>query len=198
MKQIEDVSKLAEAKYPAHQGYKLVWVFDHSSCHTAMAEDALDASKMNVNPGGKQPIMHDTIWARKPQKVNFALGIPKGMRRVLEERGINTSSLISPQMKEILANHDDFKGEKPKVINYLHERGHTALFLPKFHPELNPIERVWGQAKRYSKAHCKYTLPSLRLVINPALDSVTKDNISNFHRKARDYMFAYLEGHVAG
>ena len=30
------------------------------------------------------------------------------------------------------------------------------------------------------------------------LDSVTLDNIRNFHRKCRHYRFAYLEGHVAG
>ena len=36
-----------------------MWVFDHSSCHAAMADDAVEVSKMNVKPGGKQRIMHD-------------------------------------------------------------------------------------------------------------------------------------------
>ena len=36
-KQIE-VSKLAD---PVNDGYKLVWILDHSSCHTAMAEGTL-------------------------------------------------------------------------------------------------------------------------------------------------------------
>ena len=27
---------------------------------------------------------------------------------------------------------------------------------------------------------------------------MTFDNIVKFHRKARDYMFAYFEGHIAG
>ena len=58
-----------------------------------MADNALDATKMNVNLGGKQPMMHDTIWAGRPQKMTFALGIPTGMRKILEECGINTSSL---------------------------------------------------------------------------------------------------------
>ena len=52
------------------------------------------------------------------------------------------------------------------------KKDYKALFLPKFHPELNPIERVWGQAKKYSKAHCSYSFVSLRRTINPALDSV--------------------------
>lgn len=101
-------------------------------------------------------------------------------------------------MRTILTNHDDFKNEKPKLCHYLESRGHVALHLPKFHPELNPIERVWAQSKQYTKAYCKYTLPSLCATIPHGLDLVKLDNIQNFHRKCRHYMFAYFEGHVAG
>ena len=54
-KQIKDAVKIAEAKYLKSQGYRLVWIFDHSSCHAAMlhVNAALGASQMNVNPGGK-------------------------------------------------------------------------------------------------------------------------------------------------
>ena len=31
----------------------MVWVFDHSSCHGVYTDDALNAYKMNANPGGK-------------------------------------------------------------------------------------------------------------------------------------------------
>ena len=74
----------------------------------------------------------------------------------------------------------DFKNEKPKVIQFLQQQGHVAFFLLKFHPEMNPIERVWAQSKRYTKSHCKYTLPSLHQMIPKGLDSVTRDNIK-FH-----------------
>lgn len=51
----KDAIKIAEAKHPKFQGYRLVWIFDHSSCHAAMlhVNDAFGASQMNVNPGGK-------------------------------------------------------------------------------------------------------------------------------------------------
>ncbi len=52
-----------------------------------MAEDSLDASKMNVKPGGKQPKMHDTYWGGTVQKMTFTIGIPKGMKQVLESEG---------------------------------------------------------------------------------------------------------------
>ncbi|KIK94349.1 hypothetical protein PAXRUDRAFT_25963 [Paxillus rubicundulus Ve08.2h10] len=36
------------------------FVFDQSSAHGAFAKDALNVKDMNVWPGGKQRIMHDT------------------------------------------------------------------------------------------------------------------------------------------
>jgi len=37
--------------------YDVIWLFDHSSGHTAFAEDALIVNKINVRPGGPQPKM---------------------------------------------------------------------------------------------------------------------------------------------
>lgn len=156
-----------------------------------MGEDALDVSRMNVGPGGKQPRMRDTVWRGKPQKLCFNIGVPKGMKIILEERGINTNTLHKEDMQMILRNHDDFRNEKPRIFHFLEQRG-------KFHPELNPIERVWGQSKVYTKGHCKYTFPSLHNTIPAGLDSVSVESIKKYHRKARDYMFAYFEGFVAG
>ena len=68
-----------------------MWLFDQSSCHRAFAEDALNAKVMNIRPGGVQPRMHDAMWAGKVQKKNDET--PKGMKQVLEERGINTAHI---------------------------------------------------------------------------------------------------------
>ena len=46
------------------------------------------------------------------------------------------------EMRSTLASHDDFKKEKCRVYSFLSSHGHTCVFLPKFHCELNPIERV--------------------------------------------------------
>ena len=48
MKQTEKAVEVAVAKYPKEKGYRLFWVFDQSSCHTAFNENALNANKMNV------------------------------------------------------------------------------------------------------------------------------------------------------
>ena len=57
IRQIKNSAKIAEFKYPRENGYRVIWIFDHSSCHGAYSDDALNAYKMNAKPGGKQPKM---------------------------------------------------------------------------------------------------------------------------------------------
>ena len=51
--QMKKAITIAEIKYPKANGWRHIWVFDHSRCHAAVADDALDVGKMNVKPGGK-------------------------------------------------------------------------------------------------------------------------------------------------
>ena len=198
MAQMEDAVAIANIKYPRKEGFTVYWIFDQSSCHTAYADDALNVAEMNVNPGGSQPKLRDTIFNGKLQRMVYADGTPKGMKQILQERGINTSKMKKQDMKDCLASHPDFKDEKTIIERFLMDKHHVCMFLPKFHCELNPIERCWCQAKRYLRAHCNYTFQGLQKTIPKALDSVQIDSIKKFFRKSREYMFAYIEGHVAG
>ena len=139
-----------------------------------------------------------TVWAGQVQKMTKDDGTPKGMKMILEERGINTSSMKADDMKIVLSLHDDFRTEKTLVEKFLIDEGHKVMFLPKFHCELNPIERVWGQAKCYSWQYTNYTLVRLRKIVNLALDSVTTDLKRKYFRKVGDYEKAYIEGKKAG
>ena len=40
-----------------------------------------------------------------------------------------------------LSQHDDFKAQKNAVMELIEKLGHLCVFLPKFHPELNFIQR---------------------------------------------------------
>ena len=59
-------------------------------------------------------------------------GTPKGMKQVLEERGINTTRMVAEDMRTVLSWHNDFKNEKTIVEHYLNGRGHIVLFILKF------------------------------------------------------------------
>ena len=63
---ILQMKKAVKIKYPKSSGWHHIWVFDHSSCHAAMSNDALHVNHMNVRPGGQQRIMHDTIYNERP------------------------------------------------------------------------------------------------------------------------------------
>ena len=76
-------------------------LYGFSSCHAAMSDDALDASKMNVKPGGKQRVMRDGMWNGKAQRMVDHRGVPKGLRLVLKERGVNTQGMSAEKMSEI-------------------------------------------------------------------------------------------------
>ena len=99
--------------------------------------------------------------------MSFELGVPKGLHMVLEERGVNNKRMSGDEIREILRKIPDFSDGKSRVERLLLEKKHIPYMLPKFHSELNPVERVWAQAKQYTRAYYKYTLPALCSTINP-------------------------------
>ena len=149
---------------------------------------------MNVYPDGAQPKMRDTYWGGRLQKMVSRNGIPKGMKAVLIERGVNVTGMKGDEMRQILQNMPDFKCEKTKVEHVLLDSGYKAYFIPKFHCELNPIEMVWGQAKKFTRANCDYSFAGLEANLDAAFDSVNLDSIRKYFRKMRDYLAAYREG----
>ena len=147
---------------------------------------------------GGQRRVRDTVWGNRPQEIVTDDGVAKGLQTILLKRGINTSTMHAEDMRVMLSNHDDFANEKKIVEHFLQERDHLAYFLPKFHCELNAIERVWGLAKVYCQDHTNFTLVKLQLIIHPALDLVSTNLIRKHATKARDYEKAYQAGHQAG
>lgn len=104
----------------------------------------------------------DGFWEGKVQKMNYAIGISKGLQAVFQKRGIDTSHMNGDQMRKVLGSYSDFKNKKCRIEHLLvGEHQHVAYFLPKYHCELNPIQRVWVLKKWYTKAYCYYSIVSL-------------------------------------
>ena len=75
------------------------------------------------------------------------------------------------EMIKIVEDMRDFKFQKTKVEELILNKGHRAI--PKFHCELNLIERVWCRAKQYTRSHCDYSFSNLEKIIDTALDAVS-------------------------
>lgn len=119
-------------------------------------------------------------------------GRQKGLECILTERGLYPVAGLKATCNSekehsasnncccvrLLSVQADFAAEKSALQHLIEERKswdgvlalrHLCLFLPKFHCELNWIERLWGAAKQYTRAHCLYTLPGLRETVPIAL-----------------------------
>ncbi|RGB33345.1 hypothetical protein C1646_761801 [Rhizophagus diaphanus] len=169
-----------------HPGEIAIFAFNNSSSHGKYADDALNANHMNLNPGGKQAKLRDTVFNRQIQYMNFPDDYhdrnlrekPKGMRIILEERGLwpsiglrvycgNNEYNVNSQCcaKHILLNQPDFLNTKPLIQEIIEVKGHKVIFYPKFHCELNYIEMYWGAAKWYARQQCNYSWMGLQRVV---------------------------------
>lgn len=201
----ENAFQIFTSKYPGVVG---VWLFDHSGTHKKRAADALSSKRMNLGDGGAQPKMHATSFVRPTgeviaQEMVFPPGHPlegktKGMKTVLTERGLWREGMTKDQAMQLLGDQPDFKYEKC-ILEVLAEKyGQRVVWLPKFHCELNPIERVWCQSKQYTRQHTQYNMAGLKNTVAESLARISINIIRKYFRKAKDYMELYREGtHLA-
>ena len=191
LEQVDKAVDVFEEKYPHAQA---LFMFDNAPSHCKCPDDALNADHMNVFPGGKQPVMRDSIWNGKVQKMVLPDGRPKGMRLVLQERGVDTKGMNADKLKTTIASFPDFQNPKTLVEEKVESRGHLCIFPPKFHCELNAIERCWCHSKNFSRAHCNGSITRLRPLVPQAQETVTTDMIHKFFKTCRDYEKAYRDG----
>ena len=88
-------------------------------------------------------------------------GRPKGMKLILQERGVCTDGMVAEKLREKQQTFEDFATQKSLLEEMVESRGHLCMFIPKFHCELNPIERVWCHAKKHTRANCNGSIVRL-------------------------------------
>jgi len=193
--QVITAIRVFEKKYTGHKG---VFIFDNALTHTAKESNALVARHIGVNDGGKQRILRDTIWNGQTQKLVNEQGKPKGLKTILIERGLYNREMKKEDMIEALSKCEDFANEKPIIQKIIEEHGHIFLLLPKFHCELNPIERCWASSKHYVRPRLNGSIVKLRELIKQSLEDINKDLIRKYFRKVRNYEEAYRQGVTGG
>lgn len=99
--------------------------------------------------------------------------------------------------------------------NCMTTKRHICFFLPKFHCELNWIERLWGASKDFVRKNCLYTLNGLRETVPLSLSQELSDVPQHFAdredmpvapillqrrwaRISRQYMAEYRKGADGG
>ena len=72
--------------------------------------------------------------------------------------------------------------------------GDICHFLPKFHPELNPIEYFWAWVKNYFRERCNGDFRTSKKIWEEALRSCPLITIRRFFRRSQRYMSVYRHG----
>lgn len=121
---------------------------------------------MSLSSGGEQPKIRDGYnpTTGQIQPMQDTNGIQKGMETILKEQKLwryglkaqcridnpdktkKTKHILNPQCltgyqnccaRGILSGQDDFKAQRSQIQEVIEDAGHSVLFYPKFHCELN-------------------------------------------------------------
>ena len=115
---LHQVARTVDIFERIHSYATTLFLFDNATSHHKVLDDAVNADRMNVGLGGKRPKMQDTVWDGAVQKLVYEDGTPKGMRAVLEERGVHTTGMRAKKMRDLLETFPDFNGHKTLLEDY--------------------------------------------------------------------------------
>ncbi|KAJ3655184.1 hypothetical protein Zmor_014321 [Zophobas morio] len=95
----------------------------------------------------------------------------------LEERDIVVDkTLTKPEIYEVIK---DFKSATRiyKLDTLMTEFGHAVLRLPPYHPELNPIEKIWANVKNWvAQRNTTFKLPDVEKLARTRFAELTADD----------------------
>lgn len=172
--------------------------------HGNTAQSCTHCFHANASPG-------NTVRQTMSMEVAPGVMILKGLLIVLRERGaIRPTQIILKEVgaslpllhadcclqeaQRLLSEYPDFKNASLAIEDEMRRWGDIPLFIPKFHCELNPIERVWASMKKHLRSMSDGMLVTLRAALPGAWQQVTLANIRKFFRKAWDWLYAYEQG----
>lgn len=172
--------------------------------------------------------MKDGVRVTQPMQLPGVGGRPKGLKRILSERGrwregmnlqchacksktphesrpetygytadhyICTSQCCA---RYCLSNEPDFLEQREWIREVIEERGHYVIYYPKYHCELNFIERVWGYMKAKLRKECDYSFAGLKGRLPHVINSVTKTFVRKLFRSVLRFMQGYQNGLEGG
>ncbi|CAB1106607.1 unnamed protein product [Ectocarpus sp. CCAP 1310/34] len=113
-----------------------------------------------------------------------------------EEGGARDAARTSRRCccQRIISEVKAFKEQMNRVEELFEAAGHACIFLAKYHPELNAIERFWGYTKSIERRVCDYSVLSLLARLPMTLSTVSLSLCRKWARVSWLYIYAYSHG----
>ena len=131
---------------------------------------------------------------RDPDAMNNLLARPSHEQVLYEASRIHCECIRCAMRRE-----NDFMSKKCALEelydkhNLQHHKNHRCIYLPKFHPEFNPIERCWSRMKWYIRKYSDGTLTTLRRLLVESYDG-TLTTLRRLLVESYDKIRIYLIG----
>lgn len=199
-----------------HPGSIAIFVFDNAPTHKASPDGALNAKKMTLKPSerleftaGRFMKTVDGVLKEVKQEMmeETADGVRRfrGLKAILEERGLQPAKWRLQTAMELLSKQPDFKVQKNKLQTVLGQHNvekkteHEIIYLPRFHPDLNPIERVWANIKaEWRKTDGDRGIQLLRGKVVTLVETVSVSTLQRYFLHCLKLMKMYSMGPPRG
>jgi transposase len=143
--------------------------------------------------------VYDTKPVSKGQRISLIGAMTnKGIQTAMNVKGTTNSDVfiyflihfLCPLLKKndyvVIDNAAIHKN--PKIQALIEEKEATLIFLPPYHPELNPIELAWNKIKQFLRKSQARTTESLYECYAKAIKLITEENAQNFFIKTNEFL----------
>jgi hypothetical protein len=194
-------------------------VYDNSGVHRKMANDSLQASKLNKHdmaPKRKEPTVIRSTYLRvnpdgsragNSPPLNLMRpvaegGGPRGMVWILSKRGLDRDAhgheYSGPEynvdeVRAVLSAQPDFLHEPTELQTRYADRA-VMMFWPRFHAELSPIEMGWGLAKRRMNSFLNGQATVLMDAFRKCWSDLSPLLFASWYRRCERFMVCYDVG----
>lgn len=143
-------------------------------------------SVLVVDNASYHNVVSDPVPASNSKKADMLAWLNKYNTSYPEK---NIKPILYDIIKKNKSNHVQF------VLNkILEDHGHSVLRLPPYHPELNPIELLWGIIKgKVASQNVKFNLKIVEELVRKEAESISLDMFSDVFRKTREYEEKYIQ-----
>lgn len=105
--------------------------------------------------------------------------------------------MLKPELYQLIKLHKN-RNKTYFIDSLLAEHGHTALRLPPYHPDLNPIEMIWALIKNHvALKNTTFALDDCIRLVREKIDNITKEDWAKRCSHARDVEEKYMLNEVA-
>lgn len=106
-------------------------------------------------------------------------GYSKGLKQVSLELGLeHLSNLNLPELKKELIKHPAFIGTT-KLEKLAKKYGVKIIFCPKYHCEINPVEGLWCNQKKFVRSRTDQTFDRMKQLIQESRKHFQNIDLNN-------------------